>query len=81
MPRYTLQDLAGTFTVGIDVTLSVNAQPNTRTFQIQNDIMMDFGYRGPSIGFGGNGIEYTARGMIFGNSRGMWASRSASCRA
>jgi hypothetical protein len=70
MPRYALQYLAGTFTVSIDVTLSVWPQPNTQTFQSAHENMMSIRYLGPSIGFGGNGINFTARGLVLGDSRG-----------
>lgn len=68
MPRATLQDPAQTFHVDLDVSMRVDAKPGTQSFEFENDVMRDIGYRGPSIGFGGNGIKFTARGMIYGNS-------------
>jgi hypothetical protein len=68
MPRITLQGTNPDFSVDLEAALSVNARPNTQAFEWPKDFMVDIGYNGPSIGFDGFGIEFTATGMIYGNS-------------
>lgn len=68
MARYTLQGVSANFTVHIDIALSVQAKPGVRTIQSADDVLWDIGYKGPSIGFGGNGIHFLGRGMLLNST-------------